>query len=151
MSILYISKLPPKAKEDNLFYVKPLTKVPTDNDSPWYCPVPIGKNILANMVKKMCSEAKIQGSKTNHSLRATAATQMFQQGVPEKLIQERTGHRSLEGLRSYERLCESQHRAVSNLLSSNEHKLPVRLWLYLCLQMMAHSTVICYSPIVLLL
>ena len=50
----------------------------------------------------MCSEAEISGNKTNHSLRATAATEMFRRGVPEKLIQERTGHRSLEALRSYE-------------------------------------------------
>ena len=57
----------------------------------------------------MCTEANISGCKTNHSLRATAATQMFQQDVPEKLIQERTGHRSLEGLRLYEWLCEPQH------------------------------------------
>ncbi len=67
----------------------------------------------------MCEQAKIKGSKSTHSLRATAATQMFRGGAPEKVIQERTGHRSLEGLRSYERTCESQHRALSNLLSSN--------------------------------
>lgn len=73
--------------------------------------------MLQKMFKTMCAEANIKGCKTNHSLRATAATQMFQQGVPEKLIMERTGHRSLEGLRSYERLCEPQHRAVSSLLS----------------------------------
>ena len=33
---------------------------------------------------------------TNHSLRATSTTLMFKGGVPEKLIQERTGHRSLK-------------------------------------------------------
>ena len=42
---------------------------------------------------------------------------MFQHGAPEKLIQERTGHRSVEGLRAYERLNESQHKAVSALLA----------------------------------
>ena len=76
------------------------------------------------MLKTMCAEANIKGSKTNHSLRATAATQMFQEGVPEKLIQERTGHRLLEGLRSYERLCEPQHKAVSSLLSTNTPGVP---------------------------
>ena len=43
-------------------------------------------------------------------------------GVPEKLIQERTGHRSLEALRSYERLDEVQHKAVSTLLSNTPEK-----------------------------
>ena len=51
-------------------------------------------------------------------LRATAATQMFRQGAPEQVIQERTGHRSVEALRSYERLDETQHKAVSPLLSN---------------------------------
>ena len=38
-------------------------------------------------------------------------------GVPEKIIQERTGHRSLEALRTYERTTENQHKEVSTLLS----------------------------------
>ena len=115
----YISKLPPKAKEDDLFYVRPVEKNPVTTDAPWYSAVPIGKNTLQNMVTNMCSEANIQGAKTNHSLRATAATHMFQSGIPEKVIQERTGHRSLEGLRSYERLSEQQHKTASKLLSSS--------------------------------
>ena len=78
--------------------------------------------MLQNTVKSMCTEAKIQGSKTNHSLRATAATQMFQNGVPEKVIQARTGHVSVEGLRAYERLSEHQHKAACNLLSSNNQQ-----------------------------
>ncbi len=40
----------------------------------------------------MCDNAGIAGSKTNHSLRATAATQMYNADVPEKLLQEGTGH-----------------------------------------------------------
>ena len=65
----------------------------------------------------MCREAGIGGHKTNHSLRATAATQMFRQGAPEKVIQERTGHRSLEALHSYERLDEVQ-LAQSSVIST---------------------------------
>ena len=64
----------------------------------------------------MCAGDRISGYKTNHSLRATAATEMFGRGAPEKLIQERTGHRSLQGLRSYERVDEMQHKAASSLL-----------------------------------
>ena len=66
----------------------------------------------------MCSVAGISGHKTNHSLRATGATAMYESGAPEKLIQERTGHRSLEALRSYERTSAQQHQAVSSLLSA---------------------------------
>ncbi len=49
----------------------------------------------------MRSEAQIDGRKTNHSLRATGASELFQAGVPEKIIKERTGHHSLEALRTY--------------------------------------------------
>ena len=74
----------------------------------------------------MCSEAGISGHKTNHSLWATAAMEMFRCGAPEKLIQEWTGHRSIEALRSYERLDDIQHKAASSLLSNtpgNSHSM----------------------------
>lgn len=45
------------------------------------------------MVKKMFEQIGVEG-KTNHSLRATGATRLFEVNVPEKLIKERTGHRS---------------------------------------------------------
>ena len=68
----------------------------------------------------MCRNAGIVGHKTNHSLRATGATEMYQGNVPEKLIQERTGHQSLKALRIYERSTAEQHKAVSTLLSSGK-------------------------------
>ena len=43
---------------------------------------------------------------------------MYECGVPEKLIKERTGHRSLEGLRSYERSSIQQYQAASKILST---------------------------------
>jgi integrase len=39
----------------------------------------------------------LKGRYTNHSLRATTATRLYQAGVEEQLIMERTGHRSLDG------------------------------------------------------
>ena len=65
----------------------------------------------------MCSLAGIEGRISNHSLRATSVTQMYVSGVPEKVIQERTGHRSLEALRMYERTNAQQHEMVSNVLT----------------------------------
>ena len=114
----YIAKLPPAAKEKDLFYCRPLEK-PKNPSKPWYSVTAVGKNALQSKLKDMCSRAGISGLKTNHSLRATAATEMFQLGAPEKVIQERTGHRSIEALRSYERSSESQHRAISSLLTSS--------------------------------
>lgn len=55
--------------------------------------------------------------KTNHSLRATGASALFEANVPEKLIQERTGHRSVKALRLYERTTDKQHEEVSMILA----------------------------------
>ena len=42
----------------------------------------------------------------------------MKQRCQKKIIQERTGHHSLECLRTYERTSDKQHQAVSNILSS---------------------------------
>ena len=55
--------------------------------------------------------------KTNHSLRATGATCLYSANVPEKIIQQRTGHQSLKSLRTYERTSDEQHLAVSTILT----------------------------------
>ena len=47
----------------------------------------------------MCKHSGIEGSKANHNSSTASATQMYAIGVPEKLVQERTGHRSFDALR----------------------------------------------------
>ena len=59
------------------------------------------KEFLGKDGKEMCAAADISGHKTNHSLRATGASYMFQAGVPEKLIQQRTGQCSLTTIWTY--------------------------------------------------
>lgn len=117
---LYMSKLPKEAFEKEIFYLRPKRTVPFA-DEPWYELAPIGKEKLRNMVRDMCNEAGME-KKSNHSLRATGATQMFASNVPEKIIQSRTGHRSLQALRLYERPSDEQHQAVSNILTSSSDK-----------------------------
>ena len=116
----YISKLPKEVKENDFFYARPLPAIPTDIEKPWFAAVPVGKNTLNTMLKDMCHEAAISGHKTNHSLRATGASELFAAGVPEKIIKERTGHRSLEALHVYEHTTSMQHQAVSSILGSRE-------------------------------
>ena len=70
----------------------------------------------------MCKAAGISGYKTNHSLRATTATRLFQAGVDEQLIMEKTGHHSLEGIRSYKRTSSEQQEAVSDILALKKKK-----------------------------
>ena len=64
------------------------------------------------MVKQMFRDANMEGNFTNHSLRATCATQLFGQEF-RRLVQKQTGHKSLESLCVY---AENQKRAVSNII-----------------------------------
>ena len=72
----------------------------------------------------MCKAANIPGFKTNHSLRVSAATRLFQKGVDEQLIMERTGHRSLDGVRTYKRVSSQQHRMLSGILNLSSEEEP---------------------------
>ncbi len=96
----------------------------------WFTTAPIGRNKLAKSVSNMCKACNIQGYKTNHSLRAIAATRLYSSGIDEQLVMERTGHRSLEGVRSYKRTSTEQQETVSDILSNakkqcSESTLPV--------------------------
>ena len=117
----YLSKLHPKACELDCFYMQPLAaSVVSDPTKTWFSAQPCGENKLSSMVKIMFKMVGIEG-KTNHSLRASGATEMFRAGVPEKIIQEHTGHRSVKALRTYERTTATQHLSVANVLSSSSN------------------------------
>ena len=97
----------------NAFYLQPL-KNPTSQC--WYSVKPIGHDTLDKTVARMCSLGGIGGYRTNHSLRATAATRLYQAGVDEQLVMEKTGHRSIEGVRSYKHTSEQQLQQLSDIL-----------------------------------
>ena len=109
---LYLSKLPPKAIQLDLFYLRP--KKSAESGS-WYDCVAVGKEKLRNFLQSMCADAGISEKKTNHSLRATGASALFNAGVPERLIRDVTGHRS-SALHLYERPSVQQKQAVSRVL-----------------------------------
>ena len=66
---------------------------------------------LSHLASRICAK------KTNHCLRATGASELFDAGVPENIIKERTGHRSVEALRIYEHTTKKQLMAVSKILT----------------------------------
>jgi len=88
----YISKLP---ENPVAFYLRPLEKVPSSN-KPWYCKSRVGVNKLKTFIPEISAEAGLNVNYTNHSLRATAVTRMYNTGVPENLIAEKSGHKSLK-------------------------------------------------------
>ena len=54
-------------------------------------------------------------NKTNHNLRATSISRMYEASVPEKIIMERSGH--LSKVRCYERTSAEQVKSLCNILS----------------------------------
>ena len=78
----------------------------------------MGKNKLSCLLKEMSVRAGFEQYKTNHSLRAIGASALFSAGVPEKIIQKNTGHRSLEALRLYEHVSAEQSKGASKILTS---------------------------------
>ena len=75
-------------------------------------------NTLGNTVKRLCQDAGISGFKTNHSLRVTNATRLFQHGVDEQLIMTRTGHCRVSGVCAYNRVSDDQKETLSSNLNS---------------------------------
>ena len=90
----------------------------------WYCDQPYGVNKIKNTVKEICKQAGIEGKFTNHSLRATCASRMYDKNVPEQIIKETTGHKS-ECVRVYKRTSEALQESASKTVSATEsHKRP---------------------------
>ena len=110
---LYMSLCPNNVPAD-AFYLRPAIH-PTATC--WYSKQPLGHTKLSKTVARLCSSAGIQGHKTNHSLRATTTSRLYHSGVDEQLVMERTGHRSLEGVRSYKRTSDQQREALSDILN----------------------------------
>lgn len=113
----YLSKLPPNPPA---FYMQWLVKTPIDSSRPWYKSTPVGVNPLKSMMPKMSELASLPVRYTNHSLRATATTRMFAAGVPEKIVAEVSGHKSVKALRQYERTSLEQEQATGLAISGLE-------------------------------
>lgn len=97
------------------FYRRPL-----DKGSIKFGEQSVGVNKLSNIMKTMCAEAGIDGYFTNHSGKRTCATTLYQAGVPEQEIMNRTGHRSVESVRKYKRASSEMLKDISNILEPSE-------------------------------
>ena len=75
----------------------------TYKEDTWFTTRPMGINTLQKMLKTMCQKAGLGINHTNHSLKASLATRLYHQNVDEQLIMQMTGHRSIDGVRSYKR------------------------------------------------
>lgn len=70
----------------------------------------------ARVLRKACQRLGIVGAST-HSFRRTALTQMSNEGIPLRVIQEVSGHRNLEQLQKYLEVKPEQVRGAVSALS----------------------------------
>ena len=114
---LYISLRPTDVKCSDKYYLRPLSD-PLPNAKVWYSCQARGKHKIEGVVAKLCDKAGFSGRHSNHSARAAAATNLYENGIDEQLIQEKTGHRSV-AVRSYKRTSNRQLKKVSDILYGN--------------------------------
>lgn len=109
----YNSKCPPN-RPAHALYLSPL-KAPKGDI--WYSRSPIGHNTLAKTIPRLMNNAGIVGNFTNHSLRSTSTTRLFNAHVDEQLIMMRTGHSSEKGVRAYKRASDQLLEETSDVLN----------------------------------
>ena len=115
---LYLQKLP---EDPPGLYLRPLDCLPANPKKPWYCKVRVGINTLKTFLPELSEKSGIGVRYTHHSLRATAVTRMYENGVPEKLISEKSGHRSLKALRNYEHISKTQEKVAGECIGYEKH------------------------------
>ncbi len=76
----------------------------------------IHQDSAARVLRKACQRVGIRGVST-HSFRRTALTQMSNEGIPLRIIQEVSGHRNLEQLQKYLEVKPEQVRGAVSALS----------------------------------
>ncbi len=79
---------------------------------------PVASNFGAPVPDDVIAVKKVESIPMGTSLRATCATRLYEHGVDEQLIMERTGHRSEKGVRVYKRTQEVHHHNTSVVIDN---------------------------------
>ena len=108
----YVSLLPSPG-QTNASYLRP--KANFLKSGMWFIDAPVGINKLQSIIKDLCHAGGISGHFTNHSLRVTAVTHMYNSGVDEQVISQVTCHRLL-CIRSYKKTSSDQKCQASHSL-----------------------------------
>ena len=111
----YMNLLPRGGLRKNLY----LHSLKKPKPALWYTTTPLGVNKVRSVVKDMLKSAGLDGFFTNHSLRRTAATRLFQSGQNVKLIKEVTGHIS-DAVEKYETTSDAQRMRISSIIQGEE-------------------------------
>ena len=71
---------------------------------------------MTKVVGQLLKNAKLDGYFTNHSLRRTVTTRLFQTGVDQKIMKEFTGHVS-DAIDKYQIMSNDQKEQLSKIVS----------------------------------
>ena len=82
----------------------------------WYDKIASDRETLGNVVAQVMKSASFEGYYSNHSLRGTCATRLYEKGLPKQLIQETIGRRSADGVRCYKHTSSSAKRRASEIV-----------------------------------
>ena len=110
----YMSLIPdvkPKTKKYN-FYLRSLEK---PNPAQWYGEQVVGRHTLTKVVGKLLQKANLGGFYSNHSLRRSGTTRLFQAGVDRKIVKEYTGHVS-DAVDKYQVTSDAQKKQLSEII-----------------------------------
>ena len=114
----YLGLCPQNYVKKSHLYLQSL-KCPTPKQ--WYGREVVGQNKIKEVVKNLLSSAKIDGYFTNHSLRRSGGTRLFQAGVDRKLVKEVTGHRS-DAVDAYQITSDEQRESLSKIIAGETSK-----------------------------
>ena len=109
----YMNLLPVGGAKGN-FYMQSLRK---PKPFTWYSANPVGINSLRKVVGTLLRDAGLDGYFTNHSLRRTCATRLFQAGADVKLVKEITGHVS-DAIHKYQTTSDQQRMDLSSVIQN---------------------------------
>ena len=107
----YLNLLPKTGRKAN-FYLQSLVKL---RPNCWYSSTPVGVNTLRKCVGELLKNAGLDGYFTNHSLRRTCVTRLFQAGTDVKLVKEITGHIS-DAVHKYQVTSDEQRMGLSDVI-----------------------------------
>jgi len=102
-----------RIEDQGPFYRKPL--LPRFQGEVQFSDQPVSSKTLGSYIPTMMAEAGFTGHYTSHSGKITLATRLYEHGVDEQLIEERTGLRSNVVRRCYKRTWTEQQNIISSL------------------------------------
>ena len=98
----------PDGKNTQNFYLQPLQE---RKGNIWFKDQAMGENTLGDVIKTLFANANVEGHFTNHSLRRSKVTRLFQAGFEKESIKNQTGHKSDAGIMAYRELSMNEKRS----------------------------------------